>query len=234
MPDDIALVTGATKGVGRQIALRLAADGLFVLATGRNTDDMGRLQKEIKNEGGKCLTVPAELIDEAEVTRLVNQVEKLDGKLTILVHSAGIAKVGTVKDMDLHLWEQTLAINLTSPFLLTRKCLPLMGKGAHIFFINSVSGHETFPEWSAYSASKWGLRALADTLRKEVNGEGIKVTTIYPASVDTPMQENLPYDWDRTKMLKADDIARAVLNCYRQPADVQIKELVIENIAGTF
>ena len=234
MPANIALVTGATKGVGRKIALCLAADGLNVLATGRNRDDLKGLQEEIIRNGGECIIFPAELTDKTQVVRLVNQVEKLDGKLTVLVHSAGIAEVGTIKEMDFHLWQQTLAINLTSPFLLTQKCLPLLGKGAHIFFINSVSGHETFPEWSAYSASKWGLRALADTLRKEVVGLGIKVTTIYPASVDTPMQEKLPYDWDRTKMLQPDDIARAILNCYRQPADVQIKELVIENIAGTF
>jgi NADP-dependent 3-hydroxy acid dehydrogenase YdfG len=78
------------------------------------------------------------------------------------------------------------------------------------------------------------LRALADTLRQELAPRGIKVTSIYPSSVDTPMQDQIPYDWDRSKMLKSDDVAEALVNCYQQPAHVQIKEIYLENLAGTF
>ena len=155
-------------------------------------------------------------------------------KIILLVHSAGIAKIGTVETMSFSDWQKTIDVNLSSPFFLSQKCIPHLSKNAHIFFVNSVAGNQTFSEWAAYCASKSGLRALADTLRQELAPGGIKVTSIYPSSVDTPMQDKIPYDWDRSKMLRPDDVAEALVNCYQRPAHVQIKDIHLENLAGTF
>jgi NADP-dependent 3-hydroxy acid dehydrogenase YdfG len=234
MSSEIALVTGASKGVGRSIAKKLAETGLTVFATARNVRQLESLKKEIEEKSGTCILYSTELTDEVQVAEMVNEILREGMDIRVLVQNAGVAMVGSVKDMLLSEWQQSLDVNLTAPFFLTQKCVPILSKNAHIFFINSVAGNQAFPNWSAYCASKYGLKALADSLRQELAPEGIKVTTIYPASIDTPMQDRIPYDWDRDKMLNPDDVAEALVNCYLQPSHVQIKDIHLENLAGTF
>jgi NAD(P)-dependent dehydrogenase (short-subunit alcohol dehydrogenase family) len=131
-------------------------------------------------------------------------------------------------------WREVLETNLTVPFLLSRQCIPLMAEHSRIIFINSIGGKLAFPEWSAYCAAKHGLRALADVLRQEVAEKSIRVTSVFPASVDTPLQAELPYNWDRSKMLKAEDVARVIVDIFRQPEQVVIREVDLENPAGVF
>ena len=231
---DLALITGASKGIGRATALALAREDVFVFATARTESELRSLKDEISAAGGKCDYCVADLAQLDAIDSLVAAIQKTGKRLKFLVHSTGVARVGQIKDMNLYDWDATIRMNLTIPFLLTQKCLPLMEKGSKIVFINSVAGRMTFPEWAAYSASKYGLRALADTLRQEVQSRGISVTSVYPSSVDTPMQDQLPYDWDRKKMLNPEDVARVIVQIYRQPTGVVIKEIDLENAAGTF
>jgi NADP-dependent 3-hydroxy acid dehydrogenase YdfG len=231
---ELALITGASKGIGRSVAIKLAKLGLKIFATARNISELENLKKEIEKQSGICIIYPAELTNENNVDKLLKVILSENEKISLLVHCAGHAKVCMVEKMPFSEWQKTIDINLTTPFQLTQKCLPHLAKKAHIFFINSVAGNNTFSEWSAYCASKWGLRAFADTLRKELAPRGIKVTSIYPSSVDTPMQDKIPFNWDRRKMLSPNDVASALVSCYQQPAHVQIKDIHLENIAGTF
>jgi NADP-dependent 3-hydroxy acid dehydrogenase YdfG len=231
---DIAIITGASKGIGRSVAKQLAKKDLEVLAVARNESQLISLQDEILKDNGTCTYLSFDLRKEHDLKQLIDFLKNRKLKIRILIHNAGIARVGSVADMPLTDWQDTLDINVTVPFYLTQKCIPLLHEKAHIFFINSVAGLETFSDWSAYCVSKWGLRALADTLRTELAEKGIKVTSIYPSSVDTPMQDQLPYNWDRSKMLKADDVAKAIIDCYLQPEHVYIKELELQSSAGTF
>jgi len=152
----------------------------------------------------------------------------------MVIHNAGTARVGKIEEMPASDWRRVIDVNLTAPFFLTQKVLPLMKSGSQFVFINSVAGRQSFPEWAAYSASKHGLKALADTLRLEVAEKGIRVTTLYPSSVDTLLHDDLPYDWERSKMLKPRDVANAVAYLLKQPDNITINELDIENCAGKF
>jgi short-subunit dehydrogenase len=230
----VALITGASKGIGRAVALALAGEDLQVLITGRDENDLQQLKREIAKSGGNCSYITADLNDKKSVGKLTEKISTAGGNLSLLVHSAGIARVGPVSELSLEAWQESLSINLTAPFYLTRNCLPFMSRGSMILFINSVAGRSGFPEWSAYSAAKSGLAAFADALRQEIQPQGIKVVSIFPASVATPMQDKLPYDWDRSKMLSANQVAEIVRICYKQPEQVLLKNVDIENIAGTF
>lgn len=234
MPYKSALITGASKGIGRAVALELAGTDLEIITTARNERELGTLQDEIRSSGGQNVYRVADLSRKARLEEFIDFIRKDDREIDLLVHSAGIARVGKIQDLSPEDWSATLDINLTVPFLLTRKLLPLMSSGALIIFVNSVAGRTTFPEWGAYSASKYGLKGLADTLRQELQPEGIRVTTVYSSSVDTPMQDNLPYDWDRERMLSPVQIAKIIVSCYRQPDSVMIREIDVENSAGTF
>ncbi len=234
MPSNLAFITGASKGIGRATALEAASWGLDVFVTARNEEELKSLSKSVNGIGQKCYYKAADLNISSEVINLVSEVINLKRPISLMVHAAGVAKVGPVNKMSLADWQININTNLTAPFFLTNKLLQLMSEKGHIFFINSVAGKQTFPDWSSYCASKFGLKAFADSFRQEVAPQGIKVTSIYPASVDTPMQDSLPYDWDRSKMLQVDDVARAIIFCYSQPDSVVIKDLEIENNAGIF
>jgi 3-oxoacyl-[acyl-carrier protein] reductase len=234
VPYDLALITGASKGIGFSTAKALAVTGLTIFAIGRNLEDLRRLQKEITENNGNCFFQSTDLVKDSSIDKIIEKVKSTGNKIRVLIHNAGIARVGKVQDLQPADWCQTIELNLNIPFILTHHLLPYLTTNAHIFFINSVAGRETFPEWSAYCASKWGLKAFADSLRQELAGTDIKVTSVYPSSVDTPMHDRLPYDWDRKKMLKDIDIANAILTCLKQESHLLIKEIDVENLSGTF
>ena len=235
LPDkNWAVITGAGRGIGKAIALALAKEGFGVLLTARSEDQLRAVQEEIRSGGGNAAYLMLDLSFPRAIEKSASFFNTYSGKTSLVVHNAGIAKVGAVAEMTVDDWQIVQDVNVRAPFLLTQKLLPLMAKGSQIIFINSVAGKQSFAEWGAYCASKAALKALADTLRAEVQPQGIRVTSIYPAAVDTPLQDTIPYNWDRTKMMRAKDIAEAVLYCVRQPQAVRINEIDLENSAGTF
>jgi len=235
LPDkNWAVVTGAGRGIGKAIALALVKEGYGILLTARSEDQLRAVQEEIRSGGGNAVYLPLDLSLPQAIEKSTSFFNAYSGKISLVVHNAGIAKVGTVAEMPLEDWQIVQDVNVRAPFLLTQKLLPLMVKGSQLIFINSVAGKQSFAEWGAYYASKAALKALADTLRAEVQPQGIRVTSIFPAAVDTPLQDTLPYDWDRIKMLRAVDIAEAVLYCVRRPEAVRVNEIDLENNAGTF
>ena len=231
---DLALITGASKGIGQATAKMFADLGFIVLVTARDEHALKKLQSEVRRRGGICNYICADLRSSEDIIQITNYIKSTKKEISVLVHSAGIAKVGKIESYSEEDWSETLTTNLTAPFLLTKACLPHLKTNAHIFFINSIAGRQAFPEWAAYTVSKWGLRALADTLRLELTGSGKKVTSVFPSSVDTSLHDKLPYDWDRRKMLKDLDVAKTIIMCYQQSDKVQVKEIDLENLAGTF
>ncbi len=234
MPYNLALVTGASKGIGRAIALALAGKDLEMIITARSEAQLKKVSATIKKQGKRSDYITTDLGSTDQIDALIKVLIKKKKNLTLLVHNAGVAHVESCAKMSSELWNETFQINLTAPFLLTQKCLPLMPAGSQIIFINSVAGKNEFPDWSAYCASKAGLKAYADVLRLELQSRKIRVTSIFPSSVDSSMHDRLPYHWDRQKMLKAQDVARAVLYCYQQPAGVVIKEIDLSSSSGVF
>lgn len=229
-----ALVTGASRGIGAAIARAISEQGIGVVLLSRNEQALSEIAGYLQAEGGLAWPLAADVSLAGDLDKVVDFMKKLGGDLRLLVHCAGIAKVGRIAEMSPADWRRVIDVNLTAPFMLTQKMLPLMRKGSQIVFVNSVAGKNSFPEWGAYSASKQGLRALADTLREELRDNGIKVSSLFPTSVDTMLHHDLPHDWDRSKMLKPKEIAKAVVQLMNLPSDVTINEMDIENLAGRF
>ncbi|MGY2875740.1 short-subunit dehydrogenase [Marmoricola sp. URHA0025 HA25] len=205
------LVTGAGSGIGLEIADRLAARG----------DRVVRLTRAV-----------VDLTDVVAVTRwatdLAEDLERLDS----LVHSAGTVDLGSVAELDVDAWQRHLAVNLTAPAVLTAPLLPaLRAAGGTVVFVNSSAGLTAHPLWSAYSASKYGLRALADSLRAEEAESGVRVTTVFPSRTATPMQEKVHEQegrtYDASRWLRPGTVADSVLHVLDLPADATIPELVV-------
>lgn len=231
----LAVISGASRGIGAAIARSLAEHQLGVVLLGRNKESLNQVADYLKAEAGTALAYPCDITRSKDVQKLANTIAQTGSKIELLINNAGISKTGLVEEFAYADWQDVINTNLNGSFLLTKTLLPFItDQRGQIVFINSVAGKQSFPEWSAYNASKAGLRAFADTLRAELSPRGIRVTSIYPAAVDTPIHDDLPYDWDRSKMMRASDIAEAVLYCYKQAPSVRINEIDLENSAGTF
>ncbi|MBN2424474.1 MAG: SDR family NAD(P)-dependent oxidoreductase [Calditrichaceae bacterium] len=234
MSSKIIAVTGASKGIGAEIARQLADAGYAVVIIGRSAERLNSVAEYIQAEGGAVFPLLCDITNEEDIGRAREFIKQLDGQFKAIIHSAGIVYVGKLSRMKPKEWREQIEINLTAPFLLSQKLIPELKEGGQVIFINSAAGKQVFPEWGGYAVSKFGLKALADTLREEHTAEGIRVTTIFPASVNTTFHNDLPFNWDRTKMLRAGDVAGAVLYCLKQPSTVRINEIVLENAAGKF
>jgi NAD(P)-dependent dehydrogenase (short-subunit alcohol dehydrogenase family) len=199
----VALITGASRGIGRAIARGYANEGAAVAVTARSAGDLESLVQEIRQSGGKALAIPADLADVAVPARVVQQVVASFGTIDILVNNAGIGSSSSprpVVDFDDAFWHKTLALNLTAPYLLTKAVLPVLlaKKWGRVINIASINGKLPAIHGAAYTASKHGLLGLTRTLAIEVARDGITVNAICPGPVHTEMNDRrIEYDSKR-------------------------------------
>ncbi|MDU0348811.1 SDR family oxidoreductase [Actinomyces sp. MRS3W] len=185
----LALVTGATSGVGLAVCLDLARDHDLILIA-RSAENLDALATALTAEAGaRVRSVPLDLTDDNAVSAAVARLD-LDG-LDVIVHSAGVESAGALEDLPPEQWRRVLDLNVVAPAHLTRLLLaPLRRAQGLVVLINSGGGMRVWPGQTVYCASKHALRAFADGLREEERGR-VRVTTIYPGRVDTPMQRRL-------------------------------------------
>ena len=219
MPKTI-LVTGAGRGLGRTLAELLAARGDEVVAHARSEDALRNVphSKALIAD----LARPETLAAAVEAARI----ERLDA----LVHNAGVAHIATVGGTDLERWQESLAVNLTSPAELTRLLLPaLRAAGGHVVFVNSGAGLAAGAGWGSYAAGKHGLRALADSLRAEEMAAGVRVTSVFPSHFDTDMQRRVRQghdsDYDPDRATSPESIAATIAGVLDAPPDMVVNEL---------
>ena len=228
------LVTGAGKGIGKATARLLAQNGWGVVLVARQTSDLQQLTEQISAEGGSAHWISMDLTREENLSRLAASIKDWKIDLHALVLNARIARIGSIISMPLSQWRDIFEMNVLSQVAILQALFPLLKKPAHIVFMNSVAGKEAFAQWGAYAASKFALRAVADTLRAELAGQDIKVTSIFPSSTDTPLQDALGLDWDRAQMLRPESVAQAVWTALNAPKQALVKEIVVEHAKGLF
>ncbi|GAA0328804.1 SDR family oxidoreductase [Micropruina glycogenica] len=220
-----ALITGASRGIGRAIAEALAPDH-HLLIGGRDSAAVDAVMATLPSaEPFVC-----ELTDDTAVETAVAGMESLD----VLVHSAGGSPLGAVADVGPEVWRDVLAVNLVAPANLTRLLLPALRRASgHVVFINSGAGLTARAGWSAYAASKFGLRALADSLRAEENGV-VKVTSIHPGRTATDMQRAVREfegeSFDPKEFLSPEAVAATVRLALDAPANASIDTLTIRPV----
>ncbi len=223
-----ALITGATEGIGRAIALALGRAGYQVGVCARTPSRLRALLEELRAAGITAHGVPADVGVEADVTALVAEVTAALGAVDVLVNNAGVAVLRPFDQLTLDEWDTTMATNLRSLFLVTRAVLPGMRarqQGA-IVNIASLAGRNGFAGGTAYTASKHAVLGFARSLMLEVRKDQVRVITICPGSVDTPLIRNqgmlAP---DLRKILQPEDVADAVLAALALPARALVSEL---------
>lgn len=222
LENHIALVTGASRGVGRATALALAREGAHVVITARTSTELDNVAREIETLGVKALTVTADVTQEEDVARLKESALNHFGRVDILVNNAGVGKWGTLTELTAQDYDWMMDTNMRSTFLCTKAFLPPMleRKQGWIVFIGSLSGLKGFPRQTAYCASKFAQVGFAQALDHEVREQGIKVSVIAPGGIKTHFAFGTgrnPGEPRLEKYLEAEDVAEAVLFAITQP-----------------
>jgi short-subunit dehydrogenase len=224
--NQLALVTGASGGIGRAIAAALAARGLRVVLTGR---DSARLEQANRDAGAKNSVLVADLTTEAGRAAAANCTHP---ELHVLIHSAGEYARCDVSALSADQWRALDAINLHAPMLLTAACMPqLRAASGQIVFINSSAALSASAGLSAYAAGKRGLQAAADALRQEVNSDGIRVLSIFPGRTDTPMQRAVLAGEQRVAspgtLMLPEDVAAMVVASLDVPRTSEVTDIIM-------
>jgi NAD(P)-dependent dehydrogenase (short-subunit alcohol dehydrogenase family) len=226
-----ALVTGASGGIGRAIAVALAEHGASVCVVGRNSAALADVAKAVQRFSTATL-FHLDLTGEKNIDPLVKHVQET-GKLEILVHAAGIISQRTMERASVDDLDRQYAINVRAPYLLSQRLLPslIAGRGQIVFINSSVALSVKRPDIGQYAATKHALRAIADSLREEVNPKGVRVLTVYLGRTATPMQRALHSQEGKMyrpeTLLQPEDVAAVVVELLMLPVTAEVTEISI-------
>jgi len=208
----VALVTGASRGIGFSIARTLAWEGVRVGLFARNQEQLAEVEQELKSaqpNGGEVLSLPGDVTRPQDAERAVAQLEAAFGGLDYLINNAGVGIFKPVQDFSPEEWQQVLETNLSGPFYMTRAAIPALLRrgGGYIINIGSLAGKNAFAGGAAYNASKFGLIGFSEAVMQDLRYYGIRVSTILPGSVDTAFAGNSTgAEWK----IQPEDIVEAV------------------------
>jgi 3-oxoacyl-[acyl-carrier protein] reductase len=210
LPGAVALVTGASRGIGRAVALRLAELGAAVAICGRDAQALQNTSRELQKLTPRVFSQIADVSRSADVTSLIAGVEVALGPISILVNNAGIGLFGPAHEKSEADWDRVLDTNLKSVFLVSRAVAPSMIRQGYgdIVNISSLAGRNAFAGGGLYCASKWGVQGLSACMAEDLRGHGIRVSVICPGSVATEFSGRGPKD--ASKVLTPQDVAHAV------------------------
>jgi len=224
----VAIVTGASTGIGRAIALALAGAGAKTVVAARSADKLEELAKEIAAAGGEALAAPCDVTDEARVEALFARCRESFGDPDILINNAGIADHTPTLDLTLARWQEVIDINLTSVFLCSRAAMRVMmpRKRGRIINIGSISAKVPRPNTAAYTATKFAIEGLTRALALDGRPHGIAVSMLHPGSTVSMLVPGVT-DKQRPATMQAEDVARLALLMATLPDDVNLFESTI-------
>jgi NADP-dependent 3-hydroxy acid dehydrogenase YdfG len=227
IPGQVALITGASRGIGLAIARRLGKMGARVSICARDQANLEEAVSVLRAEGSDVLATAADVTREDQISTLVRNTQQNLGPIDILVNNAGIGIFGPFLQQSEADWDAVMNTNLKSVFLMSRAVAPEMiqRKTGQIINIGSLAGKNTFANGAIYCASKWGLLGLTGCMAEDLRGHGIRVSAICPGSVNTEFSPHAGKD--ASKMLQPDDVAHAVATLVTQSPGSFISEVLM-------
>ncbi|MAD78912.1 MAG: short chain dehydrogenase [Planctomycetaceae bacterium] len=230
--DAVLLITGASSGIGAATARLLAAPGRILHLQGRDRPRLAEVERDLQATGAEVLTHPLDLEDRAAVDDAAAALASSIPRLDVLVHSAGMISLNAVGDASIADLDRQYAVNLRAPFALTTALTPaLIAARGQAVFVNSGAGLRAGPAWSQYAATKFGLRAMADAYRAEVESDGVRVTTVYPGRTATPMQAEVHRfegrEYDESAFARPEDVASSIIHALDMPRSAIVPEVMV-------
>ena len=238
----VAVVTGASSGIGYATSIVLARAGAKVVAGARRVEKLEQLRKEIEKEGGECVVASCDVTKRSDCDALIGTAIKKWGRIDILVNNAGLMPLSFVKNLKVDEWERMVDVNIKGVLYCTAAAIPhLVGqKSGHIVNISSIAGRVVFPAGSVYCATKYAVRAFSEGLRQELSTRSnIRVTTIEPGVVATELTDTITdksleafvKSVKEMQALTAEDIANSILFAVESPPRMSVNEVTVRPTA---
>ncbi|HYW02049.1 MAG TPA: SDR family oxidoreductase [Candidatus Acidoferrum sp.] len=230
--DKVAIVTGANVGIGKGIAQAFASEGAKVVLAARNVQRLNAVADELRSQGGIALSVPTDVSHEPEVIALFETTMREFGRLDILVNNAGVSLPATLEQTSLEIWQRTLDVNLTGPFLCTREAMKIMKPqgGGRIINIGSISAQMPRANFAAYGCSKAGLLSLTKTTALDGRNYGIVAGCIHPGNTNTSQMTDTPGE----PAMEVDDVVKVVMAMATLPLNVNMFETIVLPVAQLY
>lgn len=221
----VALVTGASSGIGAATAMALAREGVFVALAARRVDRLQTLAADIERLGGRAQVIKTDMRDTTQVTGMVEDAMDRWGRLDILVNNAGVGYWEPVLEADPEEWRREVEVNLLAPMFATRAAVPAMVAqgGGHVVNVSSLAARFPGPGWAGYAASKAGLNMFSDSVLADLGERGLRVTLIETGEVATEMQSE--EEQATMNMLRAEDVADAIVWALTRPVHVCVNSI---------
>lgn len=234
----VAVVTGASSGIGEATAIALAAEGAAVAVAARRIDRLEAVVRRIEEAGGRGIAIECDVTDEAQARASIEKTDRTFGRVDILVNNAGVMLLGPIDGADTEDWRRMVNTNVLGLLYATHAALPVMKRErtGHIVNISSVAGRTARAGAGVYNLTKWGVGAFSEALRQEVSPGGIRVTIIEPGAVTTELTNHITNqqakqmidEWLKTMIaLESVDIANAIVYAVTQPQHVNVNEILI-------
>jgi short-subunit dehydrogenase len=232
LKNQIAVVTGASSGIGKAIALGLASQGAALCLIGRNLKTLKAVAGKAKSKTSRIKTYKIDLDIDDDIQKLKQYLQQDFGYIDILIHSAGIFSMGILENSSVEDLDRQYRINVRAPYLLTQTLLPMIkSRRGQIVFINSSAGLKANANVGQYAATKHALKAIAESLREEVNADGLRILSVYPGRTATPMQAAVHKKEGRTYypelILQPEDVAGMVINALCLPRTAEVTDIHI-------
>jgi 3-oxoacyl-[acyl-carrier protein] reductase len=213
LSNKIALVTGASRGIGKNMSLALAEAGARVILSARDTRKLEQVQREIGDRGGGAAVIPSDLAKEEDIATLFEEIRRSFGRLDVSVHNAGIGHFEDLADFPMDKFDDIFRVNMRGTFLCCKHAMKLMipARSGYIVNISSMQGIKGYTKQSAYAASKHGIMGMTKSLSAEAQKHNIRVSAILPGAVDTELISDARPDLDRSLLIPPGDISKALL-----------------------
>lgn len=230
LSDQVAVITGASSGIGKAIALALAKHGAIVCLVGRNAEALKTLADKARATAPQAHWYPADLASDEALQALTSRIRQDIGYVDILIHSAGFISLGPIESASLKDFDIHFRTNVRGPYALTQALLPMLKlHQGQIVFINSSAGLKAQANLGQYAASKHALKAVADCLREEVNADGLRVLSVYPGRTATPMQAGIfqieGREYHPDLLMQPEEIAAVVICALNLPRTAEVMEI---------
>ena len=234
MNKPIAIITGASTGIGRSLAIKLS-DSHLVYLISRNKNNLNKTKELINLKNNDCRIIISDISKIESTNDIYSQIKNKE-KIELLINNAGIGLFKNITDTSIDDWNDTLNTNLRGSFLMTKMIVDdfKSKENGKIVFISSVAGLQPYKNSTAYVASKYGLRGFASALREELREFNIKVMTIFPGAVNTPIWDNKGMDELRKDMIATDDLTETIFHAINAPNNCVTEEITIRRTSGDF
>ena len=224
----VALVTGASRGIGRGIAVGLASEGAKLVLAARDAKGLKETKAEVVTQGSEALVIPTDVTSEEEIVRLFAKTTERLSRLDILVNNAGISDNGPIDQLSTEAWDRVVAVNLRAPFLCTRAAFRIMKKqgGGRIINIGSISGQRVRPNSAPYSTTKFGIVGLTHVTALEGREYGITCGCLHPGNTLSEHRTDTSKTINTEPMMAVEELAQAVVYMACQPPHINVLEII--------